>query len=140
MAPPPHFDLTTINKPLTVGLVAFLVIVVKVLYLILPYGSLMAYSVHLCWPDMSYKTHSRALVYTLHTLSLEARRSHWPACLLYRCPPQAIWTCRTTLANRSWCRRPGCLQRDPQDWDQVHEERMVPTLSQLSQGGRLHDA
>jgi hypothetical protein len=142
MAPPPHFDPATINKPLTVGLVVIIVIVAKVTvpHLISPHGSLMAYSVHLCWPDMPYKTPPGTLVYTLHTLPFEACCGHRPTYILHRCPPQTIWTYCTTLANRSWCRRPRCVQGNPQDGYQIHEERMVPTLSKLPQGRRLYNA
>lgn len=91
-------------------------------------------------PYMSNKASPWTMVHSLHTPQTEASGCYWSKDLLHRQPAQEVWPCSSTLPQRSWRCRPRCFQRDSQDWHEVHEKRVVPTIGQLSQGRRFHHA
>jgi hypothetical protein len=82
-------------------------------------------AVSLCRPHVPNKTSSRPVVHTLYALSPQTCCRYWPTYLLHRLAARALWPNRPSLANRSWRRGPRCLQGDTQDWNKIHEERMV---------------
>jgi hypothetical protein len=130
------------NRALLLALLVVAGVVAKVLF---PLDSSsvpqrLTSSVHLHCPHMPNEAFTRPLVHSLHASSSQTRRSHRTTHLLHRLAPQALWPDRSTLSYRGRSCGSRCLQGDTQDWYQVYEERVVPTLGKLPKSRRLHHA